>query len=149
MILCPANNPKIAIFSIYAWTLMYSLFKTLRYFQRILHIRLNSFCVFSEYAERMKNMQKEMFTFDNYWGPKRDSISKKLNGVIFWPWINSFKCYFLIYFWLSLKRSFLSSYLENMHKGEKQRKTASTSQLINGPTWKNCRSFISLQDELD
>jgi hypothetical protein len=35
---------------------------------RILHIRLNTFSVLSEYAERMKITHKEIFTFNNSWG---------------------------------------------------------------------------------
>jgi hypothetical protein len=34
----------------------------------ILHIRLNTDLLFSEYAERMENTQKEIFTFKNAWG---------------------------------------------------------------------------------
>ncbi len=34
----------------------------------ILHIRLNTFCVFTEYADRMKNTQKEIYIFNNAWG---------------------------------------------------------------------------------
>jgi hypothetical protein len=36
-----------------------------RFFPRILRIRLDTFRVFSMYAERMKNMQKEIFSFNN------------------------------------------------------------------------------------
>jgi hypothetical protein len=39
--------------------------------------RLNTFRVFSEYAERMKNTQKEIFTFNNAWGLKSENILKK------------------------------------------------------------------------
>ncbi len=42
---------------------------TLKYVPRILYGRLNTFRVFSEYAERMKNTQKETFTFKKIeWG---------------------------------------------------------------------------------
>jgi hypothetical protein len=46
-------------------------------FQRILHIRLNTFRVFPEYADRLKNTQKGICTFNNDCGFYRDSISKK------------------------------------------------------------------------
>ncbi len=35
---------------------------TTKYFPRILHRRLNTFLIFSEYAERMENTQKDIFT---------------------------------------------------------------------------------------
>jgi hypothetical protein len=40
----------------------------LRYFPRSLRRRPNPFHVFSDYAERMKNAQKEIFAFNNAWG---------------------------------------------------------------------------------
>ncbi len=57
-ILCTTNNPD----------LPYSPSK-LKYFLRILRICLDTFRapfhVFSDYAERMKNTQKEIFAFNN------------------------------------------------------------------------------------
>ncbi len=63
----------------------------LNYFPRILRIRLNTFpqilhrhtntfSLFSEYAERIGNTQREMFTFNNAWRSKRYSILRKSNG---------------------------------------------------------------------
>ncbi len=40
----------------------------LRYFPRSLRGRLNPFHVFSDNAERMKNVHKEIFAFNNAWG---------------------------------------------------------------------------------
>jgi hypothetical protein len=37
---------------------------------------LKYFLVFWEHAERVKNTEKEIFTFNNAWELKRDSISK-------------------------------------------------------------------------
>ncbi len=37
----------------------------LKYFTRILHMRLNTIRVFSKCAERMKNTLKEIFIFNN------------------------------------------------------------------------------------
>ena len=37
-------------------------------FPRILRICLDTFRAFSNYAERMKNTQKEIFTFNYAWG---------------------------------------------------------------------------------
>jgi hypothetical protein len=34
---------------------------------RLLHVHLNTFLVFWEHAERVKNTQKEIFTFNNAW----------------------------------------------------------------------------------
>ncbi len=40
----------------------------LRYFPRILRGRLNPSDVFSDYAERMKNTQTEIYSFNSAWG---------------------------------------------------------------------------------
>ena len=56
---------------------------TLRYFPRILHRCLNTFRVFSVYAERMKNTQREFFPINNAWGLQRESVSKKSNGGLY------------------------------------------------------------------
>ncbi len=48
--------------------------------ERFLHIRLYvyicTFCVFSQYAKRMRNTQNDIFTVNNTWRRARDSISK-------------------------------------------------------------------------
>ncbi len=62
-ILSTANNPTFAAFSISC---------TLKYVPRILYGRLNTFCVFSEYAERMKN-----FHFQNILGTSKGQHFKK------------------------------------------------------------------------
>ncbi len=46
----------------------------------VLHRCLNTILVFSVYAERMKNTQREFFTINNAWGLQRESVSKKSNG---------------------------------------------------------------------
>jgi hypothetical protein len=83
---------------------------------------LNTFHIFSEYAERIKNMQKEIFAFNNAckycsfkvpMGLERDSISKKSNRRL-----NT-----------GVFKKIYSAYMEYTHNGEKRRKL-STSQLI-------------------
>jgi hypothetical protein len=62
----------------------------LRYFLHILLRHLNTFCVFSSYAERMKNTQREFFTINNAWGLQKDSVSKKIEwGVNYLPRMDS------------------------------------------------------------
>jgi hypothetical protein len=98
--LCTANNPN----------LLYSPHR-LRYFTRTFHRRFNTFRVFSEYAERMKNMQKEISTFNNAWGLKKDSILKKLQGGFYVCLRRTvYKFYFLDIF----KKKMLYVYTENM-----------------------------------
>ncbi len=74
-IFCTANNPS----------LPYSPY-TLKYFPSILWIRLNTFRVLSEYAGRLKNTQRELFTFDNDRRLQREKIEW---GVIYLPRMNS------------------------------------------------------------
>jgi hypothetical protein len=80
MILCTANNPKFAIFSLYA-------INTLRYTPRIFNRGLNSFCVF-KYADRMKIHSKNAeyaernFHFKQCRGLKETVFIKILKGVI-------------------------------------------------------------------
>jgi hypothetical protein len=63
------------------------------------HRCLNTFRVFSVYAERMKTTQKEIFTFNNAPGLQRDSVSKKSNRELYacigWTIYN---IYFLVIF---------------------------------------------------
>jgi hypothetical protein len=63
--LCTANNPNCVVFVVYASILTAYSPNMAEYFPSILHRSLNPICVFSEYAERMENTQKEIFTFNN------------------------------------------------------------------------------------
>ncbi len=74
----------------------------LKNFPRSLRIRLDTFSLFSEYAERKKNTQKKVFT------STLPGDFKGLNfrwGVIFWPRMHSLH-------WL-FKKNLLSTYIVN------------------------------------
>ncbi len=66
-ILYTANNSKFVLFSITASILSSYSSNMLRYFSCILHRCLNTFRVFSKYAGRMRNTQREIFTLNYAW----------------------------------------------------------------------------------
>jgi hypothetical protein len=89
--------------------------KNLSQITPIFQIRVNTFRVFSEYAERMKNTQKEIFTFNNAWGLLRGSILKKW----MWGYILAQDEHFTYFsFWISLKQKLLSAQTENTLNGK-------------------------------
>jgi hypothetical protein len=58
---------------------------------------LNTFRLFSNYAERMNKTQEEILTFNNAWGLSRNSIFKKIEWWLkYWPSMNILPlfCYF-------------------------------------------------------
>jgi hypothetical protein len=70
----------------------------LKYFPRILHRHLNTFCVFSEYAEIMKNTQKEIFTSTKSLGTLKGQCFEKIEGgVICLRRVNSLQYLFFGY----------------------------------------------------
>jgi hypothetical protein len=126
MILCTANNPNLP-FSPY----------TLKYFPRILQRCLNTFRVFSVYAERMKNTQKEIF-FQQCPGTLKGQCFKKIEwGVICLRRVNNLQ----YFFWLSLKQKLLYAYMENTLNGETSTESVYIS-VINNTNFKKFRFFL-------
>jgi hypothetical protein len=74
--------PQFAIFHINAEILSAYSTDKLRYFPRILHRRINTFCVLSEFAERMKSTQKEVFYFQQCLETLKDLYFVKSKGGI-------------------------------------------------------------------
>ncbi len=82
---------------------------------RLLHVRIDSFRVFLEYAERMKNTQKKIH-FQQCLGSLKGKYLEKIEGmIIYLSRMNSLQIEF---FGIFLKQKLLHAYTENTLNSE-------------------------------